>query len=59
MGGGHVLADRPTAAVFSDDALLEAGHLERPLGMLPCPVCGAGPEGGGSAPSGGAAARHT
>jgi cobalt/nickel transport system ATP-binding protein len=59
MGGGRLLADRPTVAVFSDDALLEAGHLERPLGMLSCPVCGAAPEDGGSAPSGAAAARHT
>ncbi|MGE5229108.1 MAG: energy-coupling factor ABC transporter ATP-binding protein [Deltaproteobacteria bacterium] len=58
MGGGRVLADRPTAAVFSDDVLLDAGHLERPLGMLSCPVCGAGPVGDGSA-SGDAAARHT
>ena len=59
MGGGRVLADRPTAEVFSDDGLLAAGHLERPLGMLSCPVCGAGPEDGGSTPSGTAVARHT
>jgi cobalt/nickel transport system ATP-binding protein len=41
MGGGRVLADRPTADVFRDDELLTAGSLERPLGMLSCPVCGA------------------
>ncbi len=46
MAHGRVLADRPTADVFRDDALLEAGGLERPLGMLACPVCGAGPAGG-------------
>ena len=34
------MADRPTADVFRDDELLEAGSLERPLGMLACPVCG-------------------
>ena len=45
MGGGRVLADRPTAEVFSDDELLAAGHLERPLGMLSCPVCGAATRG--------------
>ena len=42
MGAGRVLADRPTADVFRDDELLAAGGLERPLGMLACPVCGAG-----------------
>jgi cobalt/nickel transport system ATP-binding protein len=39
MSGGHVAADGPTAAIFADDALLEAGGLERPLGMQACPVC--------------------
>ncbi|NLE23074.1 MAG: ABC transporter ATP-binding protein [Actinobacteria bacterium] len=43
MAGGRVLADRPTADVFADDALLEAGGLERPLGMRSCPVCGTEP----------------
>jgi len=43
LGRGRVLADRPTTDVFRDDALLEAGGLERPLGMLACPVCGAAP----------------
>lgn len=40
MSGGRVLADRRTAEVFRDDTLLAAGGLERPLGMLACPVCG-------------------
>ena len=44
MGGGRVLADRPTADVFRDDELLAAGGLERPLGMRACPVCGAEPD---------------
>jgi cobalt/nickel transport system ATP-binding protein len=44
MGGGRVLADRPTADVFRDDELLEAASLERPLGMLACPVCGVATE---------------
>jgi cobalt/nickel transport system ATP-binding protein len=30
---GRVLADGPTLDIFSDDALLDAGHLERPLSM--------------------------
>ena len=46
MGSGRVLADRPTAEVFQDDELLAAGGLERPLGMLACPVCGAAPPAG-------------
>jgi cobalt/nickel transport system ATP-binding protein len=44
MSGGRVLADRPTADVFRDDELLAAASLERPLGMLACPVCGTGRE---------------
>ena len=43
MGGGRVLADRPTTDVFHDDELLDAAGLERPLGMLRCPICGAAP----------------
>jgi cobalt/nickel transport system ATP-binding protein len=46
MGRGRVLADRPTADVFLDDDLLAAGNLERPLGMLACPVCGTPPDSG-------------
>ena len=54
MGGGRVLADRPTADVFRDDELLAAGGLERPLGMQACPVCGVAPETAGPAPQTGA-----
>lgn len=42
MDGGRLVADRPTRAVFTDDALLAASGLERPLGMQACPVCGTG-----------------
>ncbi len=41
LAGGRLVADRPTGAVFDDDALLVASGLERPLGMQACPVCGA------------------
>ena len=37
---GTVAADGPIARLFTDDALLEACHLERPLRMQACPVCG-------------------
>jgi cobalt/nickel transport system ATP-binding protein len=40
MSGGRVAADGPAREIFSDDALLAAGGLERPLGMQACPVCG-------------------
>ena len=42
MSQGRIIADRPTATVFTDDELLAASGLERPLGMRACPVCGAG-----------------
>jgi len=45
MGGGRVLADRPTVDVFRDDELLERASLERPLGMLACPICGCSGDG--------------
>jgi cobalt/nickel transport system ATP-binding protein len=40
MRGGRIAADGPTAELLSDDRLLAASGLERPLGMRPCPVCG-------------------
>jgi cobalt/nickel transport system ATP-binding protein len=39
MSGGTVTADGPTRGIFSDDALLEASGLERPLALQACPVC--------------------
>ncbi len=33
MHQGHVLVDGPSTEIFADDALLEAGRLERPLSM--------------------------
>ncbi|MDP2183695.1 MAG: ABC transporter ATP-binding protein [Actinomycetota bacterium] len=41
MSGGAITADGRTADVFSDDTLLEASGLERPLAMQACPTCGA------------------
>jgi cobalt/nickel transport system ATP-binding protein len=37
---GAIRADGPTQAIFSDEALLAACHLEKPLSMQGCPVCG-------------------
>jgi cobalt/nickel transport system ATP-binding protein len=37
---GRVVADGPTAEIFSDDALLAHSHLEKPLRMQGCPNCG-------------------
>ena len=39
MSGGRITADGPSREIFSDDDLLEASGLERPLGMQACPVC--------------------
>jgi cobalt/nickel transport system ATP-binding protein len=39
MSGGTVTADGPTREIFSDDALLDASGLERPLALQACPVC--------------------
>ena len=37
---GEVAADGPTREIFEDAGLLDACHLERPLVMQGCPVCG-------------------
>jgi len=37
---GEVLADGPTRELFQDEALLKKGHLEKPLRLQGCPVCG-------------------
>jgi cobalt/nickel transport system ATP-binding protein len=41
LSGGTIVADGPAEHVFTDDRLLEASGLERPLGMQTCPACGA------------------
>jgi cobalt/nickel transport system ATP-binding protein len=38
---GRVAADGSPAAIFSDEELLARCHLEKPLRMQACPVCGA------------------
>lgn len=43
---GQVVADGPTNDIFADERLLAASHLEPPLRLQACPVCGRG-EGGG------------
>jgi cobalt/nickel transport system ATP-binding protein len=40
LSAGRVASDGPTRRIFADAALLESVGLERPLGMLTCPVCG-------------------
>ena len=40
MSAGKVAAAWPPGAIFSDDALLEASGVEKPLGIQGCPVCG-------------------
>jgi len=39
---GEVTADGPTAEIFQDEALLARSHLEKPLRLQGCPVCGSG-----------------
>jgi cobalt/nickel transport system ATP-binding protein len=39
MHKGRIMADGPTAQIFSDSALLAACALEPPLRMQGCPVC--------------------
>lgn len=40
LSQGRIKADGPIADVFANRALLEACHLEPPLRMQACPVCG-------------------
>lgn len=39
---GRLMADGPTEAIFSNEALLGECHLERPLRLQACPVCSGG-----------------
>lgn len=48
LGGGCVLADGPTTEILRNEAVLEAGHLEKPLRWQGCPVCS--PPGGLACP---------
>lgn len=40
MHQGRVTADGPTREIFRDEPLLLRSHLEKPLRMQACPVCG-------------------
>jgi len=40
LSGGKVVADGPSHEVLSDDELLAAARLERPLRLQACPRCG-------------------
>lgn len=40
MRDGQTLADGPTRDIFNDERVLAEGHLEKPLRMQACPVCG-------------------
>jgi cobalt/nickel transport system ATP-binding protein len=40
LHGGEVKADGPTSDIFTDEALLAQCHLQKPLSMQGCPVCG-------------------
>lgn len=39
---GQVVADGPTGEIFNNGPLLQNCHLEKPLRMQGCPVCGSG-----------------
>ena len=39
---GRVKADGPVLEIFNNQALLDESHLEKPLRMQACPVCGKG-----------------
>ena len=39
--GGRIMADGPTLDIFSNEQLLEASHLEKPIRLQACPVCSA------------------
>ncbi len=40
LANGRLMADGPTREIFKDEKLLDQCHLEKPLGMQGCPVCG-------------------
>jgi cobalt/nickel transport system ATP-binding protein len=40
LGKGRIIADGPTSQIFNSEAILTEGHLEKPLRLQACPVCG-------------------
>jgi cobalt/nickel transport system ATP-binding protein len=40
LHNGRIRADGPTLEIFRDDELLRECHMEKPLSMQGCPVCG-------------------
>jgi len=40
INDGQVMADGPTGEIFQNETLLAGSHLEKPLRMQGCPVCG-------------------
>jgi cobalt/nickel transport system ATP-binding protein len=40
LHSGEITADGPTAEIFADSELLARSHLEKPLRLQGCPVCG-------------------
>lgn len=40
LSRGRVIADGPTKNIFLKEEILTRGHLEKPLSMQDCPVCG-------------------
>jgi len=40
ISNGRITADGPTAEIFADSDLLARSHLEKPLRLQGCPVCG-------------------
>lgn len=40
LHNGQIMADGPTAEIFQNNELLHRSHLEKPLRMQGCPVCG-------------------
>ncbi len=43
LADGKIIADGPTLQIFTDDALLQTSHLEKPLRMQGCPICNPNP----------------
>jgi len=48
MHRGKITADGPTGEIFRNEELLRCSHLDKPLTMQACPVCGKRPQGADS-----------